>query len=150
MKSEGKNPSSHHPKHFGGSRQNATPYNISEGVAEYAFRQKSAKNFRRPAAPANARRHPARRRPTAPAALKRPACGRLVPRRPRGGPPSTHKAYRPGLGGLPPRPAATAPARRRRRRRGAAPPGPPAGTNPNPNLTLTLTLNGKHSVTIAL
>ena len=76
MKSEGKIPSSHHPKHFGGSRQNATPYNISEGVAEYAFFAKKApKNFRRPAAPANARRHPARRRPTAPAALKRPACG---------------------------------------------------------------------------
>ena len=43
MKSEGKIPSSHHPKHFGGSRQNATPYNISEGVAEYFFAKKAPK-----------------------------------------------------------------------------------------------------------
>ena len=86
MKSEGKS-SSHHPKHFGGSRQNATPYNISEGVAEYAFFAKKRQKF--PAARRPGQRQAAPGAPAAyrPGGAKAPRLrGRLVPRRPRGGP----------------------------------------------------------------
>ena len=93
MKSEGKNPSSHHPKHFGGSRQNATPYNISEGVAEYAFSPKKRQKFpaaRRPGQRQAAPGAPAAYRPGGAKAprlrggscLAVPAAGPLAPTRP--------------------------------------------------------------------
>ena len=118
MKSEGKIPPHTTPSILAGSRQNATPYNISEGVAEYAFSPKK-KRQKFPAA-----RRPGQRQaaPGAPAAyrpggakaprlrggscLAVPAAGPLAPTRPTA---PAWAAYRPGR-----RP--TAPARRRRRR----------------------------------
>ena len=148
MKSGEKSPPHTTPSILAGHAKTPRPIILVRAWRNTLFRQKSAKNFRRPAAPANARRHPARRRPYRPGGAKAPrlrgARASPSPRRP----PSTHKAYRPGLGGLPPRPAATAPARRRRRRRGCAPQAPRQALALT--LTLTLTLNGKHSVTIAL
>ena len=109
MKSEGKIPPLTTPSILAGHAKTPRPIILVRAWRNTFFAKKSAKKF--PAA-----RRPGQRQaaPGAPAAYRpggakaprlREARASPSPRRA----PSTHKAYRPGLGGLPPRPAARRP-----------------------------------------